>query len=200
MFTWITDFIARTGLIAVFALMLGENVFPPVPSELVMPLAGFLAAQGKLSLWLVILAGTAGSVAGALFWYWIGMKLGHDRLRRFAERHGRWLTISPSDVDGALDWFDRYGWWAVFFGRMLPGVRTLISVPAGIEHMPLMPFLLFTTLGSALWSGLLAGAGYVLESQYEKVADWVNPVTNVILGGLLAYYLFRLIRGNGKRA
>ncbi len=200
MFTWITDFMSRIGLVAVFGLMLGENVFPPIPSELVMPLAGFLAAQGEMSLWLAIVAGTAGSVAGALLWYWVGVRFGRDRLRRLAERHGRWLTVSPSDVNGAIGWFERYGWWAVFFGRMIPGVRTLVSVPAGMARMPMLPFLAFTTLGSLLWTGLLAWAGYLLESQYEKVSQWVNPVSNVILAGIVGLYLWRLVRGSGKQA
>lgn len=200
MFTWITNFMSTGGLPAVFGLMLGENVFPPIPSELVMPLAGFLAAQGQMSMILAIVVGTAGSVVGALLWYWIGKRLGHDRLRRIAQRHGRWLTISPEEVDGAVGWFTRYGWWAVFLGRMVPGVRTLISVPAGIAGMPLAPFLLYTTLGSAIWTGLLAVAGYLLESQYSRVANWVNPVSNVIIVGAVAWYLFRLIRGPRKRS
>jgi membrane protein DedA with SNARE-associated domain len=159
MFDWITGWLESGGYLGVFALMLIENVFPPIPSELVMPLAGYLAAQGTLSLAGVIFAGTLGSVAGALIWYWIGRKIGMERLRRLARNHGHWLTMDEAEVDRASDWFDRYGWGAVFFGRMVPAVRTLISVPAGIAGMHLAPFLAVTTIGSALWVGLLAGGG-----------------------------------------
>ncbi len=199
MFDFIVNWLSQSGYAGVFALMLAENVFPPVPSELVMPLAGFLAAQGELSLPLVILVGAAGSVLGALFWYYVGLWIGEARLRRFAERHGRWLTISPTDVDAASQWFRRHGWQAVFFGRMIPAVRTLISVPAGVARMPLAPFLTYTVLGSGIWTGLLAGAGFLLESQYDKVEGWVNPVTNVVLAIAVLWYLSRLVRGRGTQ-
>jgi membrane protein DedA with SNARE-associated domain len=132
MFEWIVSVIDAIGALGVGLMMFLENVFPPIPSELIMPLAGFQAARGEMSLIAVFLAGTAGSVAGAVLWYWIGMKYGAERLRRLAARHGRWLTLSPADVDNAIGWFDRHGAAAVGFGRLLPGIRTLISVPAGI--------------------------------------------------------------------
>ena len=178
------------GYIGLFALMFGENVFPPIPSELVMPLGGFLAAQGTLNIIMVVVAGTAGSVLGALMWYYIGKLIGEERLRGFARKHGRWLTLSPKEVDASIAWFDRHGWKAVLVGRMIPGVRTLISVTAGIADMPMTPFLLYTTLGSAIWTAFLAAAGYLLQSQYDKVAGWVNPVSTAILVGALGWYLF----------
>ena len=156
MFDIITTWMSGLGHVGVAALMLAENVFPPIPSELVMPLAGYLSAEGQLWLPAAIFAGTIGSVLGALFWYYIGIWIGEERLQRFAARHGAWLTLSPKDVDSAGTWFRDYGWRAVFFGRMIPGVRTLISVPAGMARMPLRPFLIFTTLGSLIWTGLLA--------------------------------------------
>ncbi len=139
MFDWITGIVDRTGYLGVALLMFAENLFPPVPSELIMPLAGFAAARGDLSLPLVLAAGVAGSLAGALFWYWIGRKVGADRLKRWAGRHGRWLTLSPGDVDEADAWFDRHGVKAVLLGRLIPAVRTLVSVPAGLAAMPLPP-------------------------------------------------------------
>src|SRR3546814_4878679 len=111
--------------------MLAENVFPPIPSEVILPLAGYTAAQGRGSLWVVAIAGTLGSAAGAVLWYYVGRWIGIERLKRFASRHGRWLTLTPGEVNHVDRWFDRYGRWAVLFGRMVPGVRTLISVPAG---------------------------------------------------------------------
>lgn len=197
MFDWITGLMGSAGHFGVFALMFGENVFPPIPSEVVMPLAGFLAAQGTLSLLLVILAGTAGSVLGAMFWYYVGVWIGADRIRAFAARHGRWLTISASEVDAATGWFRRYGWRAVFFGRMIPGVRTFVSVPAGVARMRLVPFLAFTALGSLLWTGLLALAGFLLESQYDRVQAWINPVSTIVIALAVGWYVFRLVRGRG---
>src|SRR3546814_2039510 len=127
--------------------MLAENVFPPIPSEVILPLAGYTAAQGRGSLWVVAIAGTLGSAAGAVLWYYVGRWIGIERLKRFASRHGRWLTLTPGEVDHVDRWFDRYGRWAVLFGRMVPGVRTLLSVPAGVSGMPLGPFFVSTLTG-----------------------------------------------------
>ncbi|MFO6465310.1 DedA family protein [Jannaschia sp. KMU-145] len=194
MFEWILSVMAAGGYPGLAFLMALENVFPPIPSEVVVPLAGFLAAEGTLSLVPVILVATAGSVAGATFWYWIGLRIGEARLRAFAARHGRWLTISARDVDAAADWFRRKGRWAVFLGRMMPGLRTLISVPAGVARMPLLPFLVWSTLGSLVWIGGLALIGYVLQSQYDRVAAWIDPATWVVIGATVGIYLWRLVR------
>lgn len=193
MFDWITGLVERSGYLGILLLMLAENVFPPIPSELIMPLAGFTAAQGQLNILLVVLAGTAGSLLGALVWYYVGRWLGADRLRRFAIRHGRWLTLSPGEIDRAHTWFDRHGAKAVFIGRLIPAVRSLISVPAGITRMPLAPFLAWTALGTALWTLLLAGAGYLLQSHYTLVADYLNPLSNVVLGLLVVWYVYRVV-------
>jgi membrane protein DedA with SNARE-associated domain len=192
MFDWITGIVDRTGYLGVALLMFAENLFPPIPSELIMPLAGFAAARGELSVALVVLAGIAGSLAGALFWYWIGRKVGADRLKAWAGRHGRWLTLSPGDVDRADEWFERHGGKAVLLGRLIPAVRTLVSVPAGLAGMPLLPFLLWSGVGTALWTGLLAAAGYLLEDQHQKVAAWLNPASNVVIGLLALGYLYRV--------
>ncbi len=169
-----------------------ENLFPPIPSEVIMPAAGFGAGQGQLSLIGVILAGTLGSVAGALFWYYVGKWTGADRLRRWAGQHGRWLTLAPRDIDRVDRWFDRHSGKAVFLGRLVPAMRTLISVPAGVFGMSLPHFLLSTTLGTALWTTLLAAAGYLLQGQYRIIADCLNPVTNVIVGLAIVGYLYRV--------
>jgi len=191
-FDWVTGFIEQSGYLGLFLLMLVENIFPPIPSELIMPLGGFAAARGDLHIVLVILAGTLGSLAGALFWYFIGRWVGAARLKRWAARHGRWLTLAPDEVDQATAWFTRHCGKAVFFGRLVPTVRTLISVPAGIAGMALFRFLLFSTLGTALWTGLLAGAGYLLGEEYRKVADYTNPVSNAIVALLALGYLYRV--------
>ena len=192
MFDWITALVRQTGYLGIAFLMLAENVFPPIPSELIMPLAGFTAARGHLSLVLVIAAGTLGSLAGVSLWYWVGVRLGADRLRRLARRHGRWLTLSPADVDRAEGWFDRHGGAAVLLGRLVPTVRTLISVPAGVSGMPFWRFLAYSAVGTLAWTALLALAGYWLEASYDRVADVVGPVSNVLVGLLVAGYLYRV--------
>lgn len=194
MFDKIVEIVSAFGYIGVFLLMLLENIFPPIPSELIMPLAGFVAARGDLNFIAVILVGTAGSVVGALPWYYAGAKLGQARMKHFAERWGHWLTLSPEDVDKASEWFDRHGKGAVFFGRLIPAVRTLISVPAGIAGMSMTKFLIYSTLGSLIWTALLALAGYLLESQYQKVSEYLNPVSTAIVVLMVLYYFYRLIR------
>lgn len=192
MFDWITNAVEQTGYLGIALLMLVENVFPPIPSELIMPLAGFSAAQGELNIALVILSGTVGSVLGAWLWYWIGRWLGYRRVRHLAARHGRWLTLSPAEVDQARAWFRHRCGRAVFIGRLVPAIRTLISVPAGVAEMGQGLFLLYTTLGTALWTAFLAGAGYLLEGGYEAVQGWVNPVSNVVVAVLVVWYAYRV--------
>jgi Uncharacterized membrane-associated protein len=194
MFDFITSWLLTMGSFGVAALMLFENVFPPLPSELIMPFAGYLAASGDLSFGAVIVAGTIGSVAGAFLWYWIGSLATEPRLRRFIARHGRWLTISESDLDRSLSWFRKNGGKAVFIGRMVPGVRTLISVPAGMTGMRMLPFLIYTSLGSLIWTSALTVSGYVLKAHFAKVEVLINPVTNILLLSLVVLYVWRLVR------
>ncbi|WP_175625536.1 MULTISPECIES: DedA family protein [Oxalobacteraceae] len=194
MFHSIVDIVSQGGYLGIFLLMLAENVFPPIPSELIMPLAGFVAARGELNIFLVILAGTAGSVVGALPWYYAGALFGKDRLKRLAARHGRWLTVSPGDIDKASDWFERHDAATVFFGRLVPAIRTLISVPAGGVKMPMLPFLMYSTIGSLIWTCLLALTGYLLQSQYEVVQHYVDPVSKAVVYTVIAIYVYRFIR------
>lgn len=198
MFDWLTKLVEEAGYLGIVLLMLCENVFPPIPSEIIMPVAGFAAAQGKLSLIGVIGAGTVGSLIGAIVWYRIGHAVGLKRLKSLAVRHGRWLTLSPDDLERAHAWFNRHGGMAVFAGRLIPAVRSLISVPAGVARMSATRFLIWTGLGTALWTALLASAGYLLESEYERVAEYLNPVSNVVLGVLAASYVIRVITGGTK--
>jgi membrane protein DedA with SNARE-associated domain len=192
LFDWITGFVEQSGYVGIALLMLLENVFPPIPSELIMPLAGYTAAQGQLNVVVVIVAGSVGSILGALFWCYVGRRLGCERVQSFAGRHGRWLTITPDEVDHARDWFRRHCGKAVFIGRLVPAVRTLISIPAGIAEMGLARFLVYTTAGTVLWTGLLVGAGHLLGAQYQQVSVWLNPVSNVIVSGLIIWYVYRI--------
>jgi membrane protein DedA with SNARE-associated domain len=194
MFDWITRVIGRLGYFGVALLTFLENLFPPIPSELVIPLAGFVAAQGDLRLGLVIATGTAGSLAGAAAWYAVGRRVGEPRLRAWVDRHGKWLTLSGKDLDRAQHWFQRHGAAAVFFGRLMPGVRTFVSLPAGFTEMPLAPFLLYSALGTAIWTAALAYAGVVLRANFTLVGDYINIVTNVLLAILVLMLVRRYIQ------
>ena len=194
MLDWITDLVRGMGAPGVGLLMFLENVFPPIPSEVIMPLAGFVAEQGGLNFWAAVVAGAVGSLVGATGWYWVGRSVGERRLRAWVDRHGRWLTLSGDDVDTAKHWFERHGGFAVFVGRLVPGVRTLISVPAGFAAMPLLPFLLYSAAGTALWTVALAVAGRMLGSQYERVSRVLEPAGAVVLALIAALYAVRVVR------
>lgn len=169
-----------SGYAAIFAAMFLENLFPPIPSELIMPLGGFYVQQGKLALLPVVLAGLVGTVIGALPWYGIGRLVNEERIEHWLTRHGRWIGISPQELHRSRTWFNRHGTALVFWGRLVPGIRTLISVPAGIEMMPFVPFLLWTTAGSLIWTLLLTLAGLLLGESYSKVELWIEPVAKLI--------------------
>lgn len=168
------------GYAAIFAAMFLENLFPPIPSEVIMPLGGFYVQQGKLALIPVVLAGLLGTVLGALPWYGIGCLVNEERIEQWLASHGRWIGLSPQELHRSRDWFNRHGTALVFWGRLVPGIRTLISVPAGIEMMPLWPFLLWTTAGSLIWTLLLTLAGLALGEGYSRVEFWIEPVAKVV--------------------
>lgn len=189
---WIIGLIEQHGYLGIALLMLVENVFPPIPSELIMPFAGFVAARGELHPGGVVLAGVCGSVLGTLPWYWAGRRVGSERLKRWAGRHGRWLTVSPADIERGERWFARHGAGAVLFGRLVPALRSVISAPAGVARMPLARFLPWTVLGTALWTSALAALGYVLDAGYERVAQWLDPVSTAVIVGAVLAYLWRL--------
>jgi membrane protein DedA with SNARE-associated domain len=191
---FIRETITAGGAWGIAMLMLLENIFPPIPSELIMPFAGFEAAAGRLSFWAVVIAGTLGSVAGAVVWYAAGRGFGEARTLALIDRYGFWLTISREEAERALAWFARRGALAVFLGRLVPGVRTIISVPAGVAAMPFGKFLAITALGSLVWVVMLTLAGYLLEANYERVAHLLDPATKVILGVILVTYVWRAYR------
>lgn len=194
MFEWITSTIRSLGYLGVISLTFLENLFPPIPSELVIPLAGFVAATDELNVWWVITAGTAGSLAGAVLWYEIGRRVGERRVRAWIERSGKWITLSPKDVDRAQGWFQRHGGAAVFAGRLVPGVRTFVSLPAGFAGMPRIPFLLYSAAGTVIWTAALAYAGVVLKANFTVVSDYIGIVTNVMLAGLAMMLVWRYVR------
>lgn len=173
------------GYVGIALLMFAENLFPPIPSELIMPLAGFTVAQGKMNFVLAVVAGLLGTMLGALPWYYAGKLLGEERLKSLADKYGKWITVSSRDIDKADNWFDRHGSKAVFLGRLVPGIRTIISLPAGLSEMHLVPFLIYSTIGSALWIFGLTYAGYLLGDNYEVVDDYLGPVSKIVLAILV---------------
>jgi membrane protein DedA with SNARE-associated domain len=175
-----------------------ENLFPPIPSEIIMPLAGFTAARGDLHIAGVVVAGVTGSVLGTLLWYELGRRSSSERLKHWADRYGYWLTISPQDLERATHWFGRHGRKAVLFGRLAPGIRTVISVPAGVCGMPRLQFLLYTTLGSFVWTAFLAATGVVLQQQWPLVQDYIGPIGKIIFGLLVLWFLVRFIRQRSR--
>jgi membrane protein DedA with SNARE-associated domain len=191
---WVTNAVESLGYWGIVLLMFLENVVPPVPSELIMPLAGFQAARGELTFWGVVAAGTAGSVLGALPLYCLGRMIGEQRLRGWIERHGHWLAVSTEDLEKVGDWFARRGGVAVLLCRLIPGVRSLISIPAGVHRMALAPFLLYTAVGTGVWAGALAFAGKLLGRNYHRVENWLGPATYVVLGGVIVAFVVRAVR------
>lgn len=190
----IKNFLEDFGAVGIAVLMLVENIFPPLPSEVVMPWAGYAVSKGRISAVAAVLAGSVGSFAGALFWYFVGKRIGKDRLLRWVERHGAWLTLTTSDIQRTDDWFDRWGGWAVLFCRMVPGIRTFISVPAGFAEMEPVRFSVCTAIGTVLWTALLTGAGWWLADQHGSLAKPLSWVSWIVIGGLFLSWLWRLVR------
>ncbi len=198
--SFVTDTMDSLGYVGIALLMLLENIIPPIPSEIVMPAAGASARSGQQTLWGVVLAGTVGSVVGALPWYGIAWYVGTDRLAGWMKDHGHWLGADEKTVHRADAWFDRYGEWAVLGCRMVPGLRTLISVPAGFSEMPMMKFLIYTTIGTAGWSLILALLGYWLQGQKRVIAQTVQWIGLVVFMVLFVWFVVRIIRRRWQKS
>ena len=190
--SWVLDCIRSLGYAGIALLMCLENLFPPIPSELIMPLAGVLAGEGNVSLAGAIAAGSAGSLAGQSAWFWLGRRVGERRLRQLAERHGRWLAMSPEDLDRARDWLRRHGALSLMVGRLVPTVRTLISLPAGMAGIPLWQFLVYSAVGTSVWTAALAGAGYLLRARFTRINDVLGPVSTAIVLAIVVWYVYRV--------
>lgn len=189
---FVRTLVEEWGPLGVGFLMFLENVFPPIPSEVILPLAGYAAGSGKASMPMLLLGGVVGSIAGTALWFVAGLWLGKEGLKAFAARRGRWLTLSPEDIESTDAWFDRHGGKTVLLGRLLPAVRTLISVPAALSGMSWTRFLIYTSIGTTLWSTALVFAGYWLGSNYSLVSDWLAPVSTGVVVILVAGYLYRV--------
>jgi len=188
----ISDILRDLGYLGLSLLMLAETVFPPIPSEAVLPLAGYLVAIDEFGLLPVIGASTAGSVVGAMLLYEAAARGG----RPFAEKFLRVARQDLSRLEAAEDWFDRRGGWVVVFGRCVPGVRSLVSLPAGVLRMSRLKYVVLTTIGSLVWNSLLVGLGMALGSRWEEVGDVVGPLSKPLLAlAVLGTATFLLVRG-----
>ncbi len=192
MTTWIIDLIEKTGYLGIAFLMFLETVFPPIPSEIIMSIAGVAAGQGKLHYGLVVAAGTTGAMLGNILWYLAARALGIQRLEPIIRRWGRWITMNWSEVKRAERWFAEHGTFFVFLGRLLPTVRSLVSIPAGLLKMRFKNFLWASTLGTAGWTALLAAAGYKLGEEYADIDKLLGPASSAILGALVLGYIYRV--------
>ena len=191
---WMADLLASGGPVGVGAIVLIENLFPPIPSEAVLPAAGFLAAQGEFGVVAAVVAATIGSLVGALLLYWLGRTLGDTRVTVIVDRVP---LMSAEDAERAWAAFDRHGSRSVLWGRLVPGVRSLVSIPAGARHMPVGDFALRTVVGSAAWNSILIGAGYLLGDSYETsafVAEWASRAVYVAIVGLLVWFVVTRLR------
>ncbi len=196
---WVLAIMAKFGYFGIIFAMFAENVFPPIPSEVIMPAAGFAVARGDLNLILVILAGTLGAVLGALPLYYLGSVFDEERLVTLTEKYGKYVFIKPNDVKSSNEWFDRHGKKAVFFGRMVPGIRSLISIPAGMNKMPMVSFLLLTALGSSIWATILTVAGYYFGENYEVIQTTLAPYSKIFLLLAVAIIIGWLIKRRQSR-
>ena len=200
---WVIEAIHTLGYLGVGVFVALENLVPPIPSELILPLAGFLAGQGRFSLPLVVAVATLGSTLGALVLYGLGRWLGEDRLRRFVAGPGRFLLLRERDLDQAAAWFQRHGGLAVFIGRLAPLVRSGISVPAGVERMPVWRFTIYTALGSGIWNGALVGLGWALGSQWPRVsqyAQWLSYTVLALLAAAIGWFVWRRRRQQRRQS
>ncbi|MET7746970.1 DedA family protein [Micromonospora sp. NPDC005367] len=199
---WVAGVIDAMGALGVALLVALESVIPPIPSEIVLAMAGFLAGEGRFNVVVVALAATAGSLLGALVLYWVGAVAGEDRLKRWLDRLP---LVDLDDLERADRWFERYGNWAVLFGRMMPVVRSLVSIPAGANRMPLLQFVTLTTLGSGLWNALFVGGGYALGSRWQQVerySTWFDYGILAFFALMITMWVVKKVRrrsGRGDR-
>lgn len=188
---WTIRLIDQTGYVGIFLLMFLETVFPPIPSEVIMTVAGSRTVDGPLTLWGVIASGTAGAMLGNLFWYALARVIGMKRFRPFIENYGRWLTMDWDDVEKTERLFGSFGGYIVSLGRMMPTIRSVISIPAGLLNMRLKSFLVWSTLGTAGWTAILATAGWSLGMAFDDVEKILGPLSTAIILLIVAGYAWR---------
>ncbi|MCJ7520096.1 MAG: DedA family protein [Anaerolineaceae bacterium] len=200
---WVENIISTMGYPGLYLVMFLENVFPPIPSEVVLPLAGSLTLTGRFTIPVITIVGMLGSLTGAFLFYGLGKWLGEPRVRALIAKFGKYALLSTDDLDRSLQWFDKYDDWVIFFSRMVPIVRSLISIPAGIASMNFAKFSFFTILGTALWSFVLSFTGRLLGEQWPLIADFINAYQNVVLVitivAVISFVAYRLLKKTPKK-
>jgi len=196
--SWVQDVIEQLGYLGVALLVILENLFPPIPSEIVLPFAGFVAQRGDASVWGMLLAATIGSVVGAWILYGVSALIGPERLRTFIVRYGKWFTVKESDLHRAERWFDERATTAVLIGRCVPIIRSIVSIPAGFRRMRIVPFTILTAIGSFAWNLALIGAGAILGDQWDAVESYVGVFQWIVVIAIL-FFLLRFIVSRVKR-
>ncbi|HEV2598594.1 DedA family protein [Sphingopyxis sp.] len=194
----ILNLVQSWGYIGIFILMFLENVFPPIPSEVIMGLGGVMVAKGRFDYWTLVAVAVAGTTLGNWVWYAVGRWVGYERLRPLVDRYGRWLTLDWDEVEKLHDWFIRYGSGIVFVCRFLPIARTMVSLPAGMVRMNQIKFLLWTAAGSTIWIAALAGAGSWFGKQFAEVDRFIGPLALLAIGSLVLLYVYRVVTWKPK--
>jgi membrane protein DedA with SNARE-associated domain len=189
---WVTNVIEALGYPGLTVLVALENVFPPIPSEVILPLAGFMTGQGRFSFVLVVLATTLGSILGALILYGIGAAIGKNRITALVSRYGHLALLTPDDLAKAEKWFERYGPIAVFIGRLVPIVRSLVSLPAGYQRMSLVQFVALTGIGSLLWNGTLVTLGWFFGENWHIIEEYVGWLQYIVVA-VVAFLVLRFV-------
>jgi membrane protein DedA with SNARE-associated domain len=191
---WITQFMEQYGYLGVFLMIALENVFPPIPSEIILPFGGFMTTYTSMTVPGVVIASTAGSVVGAVILYGIGLLLDVERLEKIIDRFGHILRVTKEDVHKADAWFDKYGIWTVLFCRMVPLIRSLISIPAGMSNMKFGLFLIFTTVGTLIWNIILVSVGAALGDNWDRITEFMDVYSNIayaIIGiGIIIFLVY----------
>ena len=208
-FQLIPDYIQRAvetnstfAYLTICLAMFLENIIPPIPSEIIMPLGGFFVYQEKLNFVILVFWGLFGTILGSLPWYYLGRLVNEKKLSRFLDKRGKYVGITSDDLAKSKRWFDKYGGSLVFWGRLVPGIRTLISVPAGMELMPLRKFLIWTTFGSLIWVAILTYAGFILGENWQMIESYLDQIKYIlkpILILILVYFLIKFFMRLSKR-
>ncbi len=197
---WVLSIMEKLGYLGIAFLMFLDNIFPPIPSEIIMPSAGYTAAKGELTLIGVIIAGSIGSLLAAALLYWIGRKIPQHHLFTLVERYGKYLRISVADLEKSLAWFEKYGHRIVFFGRMIPAVRSLISIPAGMSKMPFVKFMIYSTFGTVIWTTFLAFLGYHFSENQALMSLIMQRVSYIILAVVILYIIWKVAKKLGQKS
>ncbi|MFP7224528.1 DedA family protein [Priestia filamentosa] len=197
--TWITNIMEQFGYMGIFLLITIENLFPPIPSEVILTFGGFMTTHTSLSVFGVIVASTIGSVVGAIVLYGIGLLIDVNRIEKIIEKWGGILRLTKKDVRKANEWFSKYGVWAVFFCRFIPLIRSLISLPAGMAHMNFGVFLILTTLGTLIWNFALVNIGAAVGGSWETIVGYMDIYSNIAYAVIALLFLVLVILFIRKR-